>query len=92
MATDEEVEEFFTIVGECTRQQHISRERVRRRGLGGDWRAVEAAGMAGVEEDEGRPEKKGNHKDDDQECSRKSRNAEQKVAGSYQIDLNKHPF
>lgn len=79
MATDEEVEEFFTIVGECTRQQHISRERVRRRGLGGDWRAVEAAGMAGVEED-------------DQECSRKSRNAEQKVAGSYQIDLNKHPF
>lgn len=89
-AEDEEVEEFFAVV----RRMHKAAAEFKREGeeKGTRWRAVEAAGMAGVEEDEGRPKKKGRHNDDDQECSRKSWNEEKKVMGSYQIDLNKDPF
>lgn len=89
LAADEEVEEFFTIVGRMRKAAaHFKIEGEK----GTRWRAVEAAGIAGGEEDEGRLKKKGSHNDDDQECTRKSRNVEKKVVGSYQIDLNEDPL
>lgn len=90
LATDEEVEEFFTIVGRM--RKAAAHFKIEGEEKGTRWRAVEAAGMAGVEEDEGRLKKKGSHNDDDQECTTKSRNVEKKLVGSYQIDLNKDPF